>query len=285
MQSAIRAVGRFASNPPRAAVAFACAGLLVLAGVADGSVTREIGLELLYLLPIGLAGWYLDLPWALGYSVLGVGIWLLIDLMYAPTVWEPLVSVWNGLTRLAVFVMVAWLLWALHESIRRGQALTRLDELSGARNAAAFYEMARTEIEHARRTGRPFTVAYFDVCGCDLVAKAHGAGAGERLLRVVASAIGGDIRSTDALARLHDDRFGVFFPDTDRVDAGAVLLKISDRAAKGIQTSGWDAGLAMAAATFMSAPASVNDMRRVLEEGLHAAREQGSGVIHHVVIS
>jgi diguanylate cyclase (GGDEF)-like protein len=266
------------------AVALLSASLLVAAGIADHLAAREIGLEVFYLIPLLLAGWYLDRSWALGLAVTTAGLWLTLDVMGRPTLWDPFVSFWNGLSRLILFVGVAAVLVVLRGEVRRGRALARTDDLTGCRNPSAFYGAVRSEIERSRRSGAPFTVALFDVAGFDEVCRTQGRGAGERLLKVVAGEITGIVRATDVLSRLHDDVFAVLFPETARVDAGAVLLKISERVLREMRSNDWPTSLRMGAVTFETPPASVNELRRTIEDVQHAAREREPNVVEHQVV-
>jgi diguanylate cyclase (GGDEF)-like protein len=274
---------RFLRNPPAPVIVFATAGMLAATAIVDQLAAREVGLHAFYLVVVALAAWFLERAWAFGYAVLGSGLWLLLDLIGSPAMWDPLVSAWNGLSLLLVLAFSAFVVGELREAMRRGRALARVDELTGVGNSTMFYDAARREIERSRRNGSVITVAYFDVDGFDRVVASQGAGSADRLLKVVASSMSDVIRSTDLLARLHDDEFGALFPDTDRVAAGAVLLKVSEQVLEALKESSWDAALRMGAVTFVEPPKSVNDMRRAMEDVLHDARQGGRNVVEHRV--
>jgi hypothetical protein len=68
------------------------------------------------------------------------------------------------------------------------------------------------------------------------------------------------------------------------MEAGAVLLKISEAVLLATRENSWEVSLRMGAVTFMDPPASANELRREVEEVLHQARQSGPNVIEHRVV-
>src|SRR5438045_5052440 len=87
----------------QAAVLAACiAGI----GVIDYLTGPDIGFSLFYLIPIVWSAWRTTRSIALGLAVLASASWLAADM---PWHGVNAVSLWNRLTRLGVYVSLAWL--------------------------------------------------------------------------------------------------------------------------------------------------------------------------------
>jgi diguanylate cyclase (GGDEF)-like protein len=87
------------------------------------------------------------------------------------------------------------------------RAATVVDGLTGAhRRDPGLLELER-EIVRAKRTGRPFTLAFIDVNGLKIKNDTEGHAAGDRLLVIVAERIRSAIREYDLLVRYGGDEF------------------------------------------------------------------------------
>ena len=87
------------------------------------------------------------------------------------------------------------------------QRPTSLDGLTGAyRRTPGFVELQR-EIDRARRTGSPLSVAFVDVDGLKTVNDTAGHAAGDRLLVEVAGTLLAVLRSYDLVIRYGGDEF------------------------------------------------------------------------------
>src|SRR5437660_6931304 len=88
--------------------------LVAAAGVAaiwlvDVSTGPDFGFAIFYLIPIGLASWWLGRTSAVVMALLSTVAWISADLIARPTVLLS-ASLWNGLTRAAIFLMLALLI-------------------------------------------------------------------------------------------------------------------------------------------------------------------------------
>lgn len=104
------------------------------------------------------------------------------------------------------FLLVAYVTSLLAEDIHKAKfritALSRTDELTGLLNVRAFSALFDRDIAAAQRYRAPFTLMMIDVDRLKQVNDRFGHAAGTQLLRMVAAAIGGCVRSSDVLARL-----------------------------------------------------------------------------------
>ncbi len=99
--------------------------LLAAAGVAviwlvDISTGPDFGFAIFYLIPIGLASWWLGRGSAVLIALLATVAWIWADLLARPSVVLS-ASLWNGLTRAAIFLMLALLI----DQVRRERIALR----------------------------------------------------------------------------------------------------------------------------------------------------------------
>jgi signal transduction histidine kinase len=99
--------------------------LLAAAGIAviwlvDISTGPDFGFAIFYLIPIGLASWWLGRTSAVLIALLATVAWIWADLLARPSVLFS-ASLWNGLTRAAIFLMLALLI----DQVRRERIALR----------------------------------------------------------------------------------------------------------------------------------------------------------------
>ena len=99
--------------------------LLAAAGIAviwlvDISTGPDFGFAIFYLIPIGLASWWLGRASAMFIALLATVAWIWADLVARPSVLFS-ASLWNGLTRAAIFLMLALLI----DQVRRERIALR----------------------------------------------------------------------------------------------------------------------------------------------------------------
>jgi diguanylate cyclase (GGDEF)-like protein len=124
---------------------------------------------------------------------------------------------------LALLLISAW-----RERDRALAELSRLsvtDELTGALNRRGFLDRAATSIAQAQRSGLPTTLISFDIDYFKAINDGYGHGAGDEVLRTVATALLLAMRPGDLLGRLGGEEFAVFLYDST-VAAG---VSIADR--------------------------------------------------------
>jgi diguanylate cyclase (GGDEF)-like protein len=90
------------------------------------------------------------------------------------------------------------------------------DPLTGLANRRMLLARAEHEIARHRRTRERFTVVMLDLDGFKGLNDRYGHAAGDEMLREVAGALTGALRSQDTVARLGGDEFCVIAPQTAR---------------------------------------------------------------------
>lgn len=103
----------------------------------------------------------------------------------------------------------------LNERVRRLEALTQTDELTGLLNRRGFDEVLRRNLLSAARYEEAGLLAYIDLDGFKTINDRCGHAAGDEVLRAVGAFLSKNIRATDYAARLGGDEFAILFVRAD----------------------------------------------------------------------
>ncbi len=160
---------------------------------------------------------------------------------------------------------------ALNRELQR-QAVT--DTLTGLRNRTGFAEIARRELELARRYGEPLAAVMFDIDHFKQVNDQHGHAAGDQVLAGLADLVRGNVRQTDHLFRWGGEEFLILCPRADAAEAAAVAEKLRGLAAGLEFPGGLRITVSFGVARLLSGE-SVEDLMRRADEALYAAKRGG----------
>ncbi len=148
-------------------------------------------------------------------------------------------------TSVAVLVAVRERLERERDALRRS-ALT--DALTGIANRRSLLMRIEYEIARHTRARRRFALLMLDLDGFKTLNDRFGHTAGDDLLRDVADAMKGSLRSQDTVARLGGDEFCVLAPETDRAGTGRLAARIATAVGHvtvGVETLRASAGVAV----------------------------------------
>lgn len=200
--------------------------LILVIGALDYWLGYEISMSFFYLLPLGLASWYLG-GWAgILTAFFSVAIWAGADLANGHTFASEWIRFWNLGIRLFSYLSFALLINELKRAIESAQALARIDDLTGIMNSREFRRQLETEFKRASRLFYPVTLVYIDLDNFKTVNDTLGHAVGDAQLRLVAQSIQNVIRATDMFGRLGGDEFAIFLPNTEQRSAKIVIEKI-----------------------------------------------------------
>ena len=118
------------------------------------------------------------------------------------------------------------------------KSLSEKDSLTLLYNHGAFHEKLSIELERANRYVRPMAVIILDLDHFKEINDRYGHTTGDRVLALVAGALGAHLRKTDIAARYGGDEFAVILPETDFSSAAV----IAERIAEGISNVRLDIG-------------------------------------------
>jgi diguanylate cyclase (GGDEF)-like protein/PAS domain S-box-containing protein len=151
--------------------------------------------------------------------------------------------------------------------LSREQAMARTDQLTGLPNRRSWDEELRRELERAKRAGHSVTMAFLDLDHFKSFNDDHGHPAGDALLREAANAWRLSIRTTDVVARIGGEEFGVLFPHCPPGNAPDLLERLRGATPRGQTCS---AGIAV-----WDGQESAEDLMRRADAALYEAKEGG----------
>jgi diguanylate cyclase (GGDEF)-like protein len=278
--------GRRAPQP--AAWMLATTAAIGCIGVADEVTSTDVSLILFYLAPIGLGTWFVSRRAGVFLSVLAAAVAFAADGIHQLGMGDHAtrlgVLVWNGAVQMGTSIAIVSTLAALRDRLGREELLARTDALTRIPNRRAFFEAAALEVERARRTGRPISAAYVDLDDFKDVNDRLGHAQGDALLVAVAQTLRSATRAVDAVARLGGDEFGLVLPETDAAEAERLLARLRAAVLGAVARGGWSVGVSIGAATFLSPPASVDEMMARADELMYAAKREEKGSIRRSVL-
>ncbi len=124
----------------------------------------------------------------------------------------------------------------LHKIVSQ-QAIT--DSLTGLPNRRAFELHLEQEVQRANRYGHPIILVMLDLNNFKWVNDNFGHPVGDETLKMVGECLTENIRSSDFVARMGGDEFGVILPETDLKSAVMVAKKLS-KAIKAYSFPWWE---------------------------------------------
>jgi diguanylate cyclase (GGDEF)-like protein len=251
----------------------------------DRASGPELSLAALYLGPVALIAWFFGRTQGRAWCLLVGAASLLAELTTPGASTAPTVVAWNTAAVMMLSLVVVEVLTRLHQSLELERDLARTDALTGVANTRSFKELAEAELERARRYGRTFTLACFDLDHFKNVNDTLGHAAGDRLIHDVGQAIRRRLRKVDIVARLGGDEFAVLLPETNAAAAAVALEHIRETLQAVTDDYGPDVTASFGAVTFASAPRSVEEMLQLADVAMYQAKNAGRDRIESMTIS
>ena len=251
-------------------------------GWIDYATGPDIGLSLLYLIPIAVSAWFGGVTAAVIVGCAAGAAWLAADLAWRESDTAIAISIWNAFTRFVIYVSEGVFIAVLHrdrEKLRRLAAreslLARTDSNTGLPNARAFIERAERELQR----GVPLCVLYVDLDNFKTFNDRLGHAAGDDILEEVARILRDSVGEKDIAARIGGDEFAVLLccdADGDRAQqvgdaiAGAIRAIASPYADVGF-------GATIGVACFNAAPDNAEDLLRAADDAMYRGKAMGKG--------
>ncbi len=240
---------------------------------------RQLGLSLFYFLSIFMVTRAAGNYWGLAASLAGTGSWLWADSWFELPGSHPWVFAGSAAVRFYFFACVVGIL----HSLDREKKFARRDYLTGLANRQAFFELAGVELSRARRYGRPLSFAFLD---CDRFKKVNdtlGHHTGNKLLKIFAETLSGNIRSTDIAVRLGGDEFGLLMPEADYEASRLAVARIQKILRQKMDQNRWPVTVSIGVVTCASPPASVEKMIQLADRLMYTAKKSGRNAVRHEV--
>jgi diguanylate cyclase (GGDEF)-like protein len=258
--------------------------IVALVGILDHLTGPELFVSIFYLIPIFLVTWFTERWIGIMISIASALTWLLADFTSGHTYSHPAIPYWNTCVRLGTFMIITFLLSTLKHAWENEKELARTDPLTGIANRRYFIELANAEINRAGRYKHPFTVVHIDLDNFKTVNDRFGHSVGDALLRMVVSTIRNNIRAIDIVARLGGDEFVILLPETGPEPAGVIADKIQDISLNLMQKNQWPVTLSLGVVTFIQPPSTVDEMLKISDGLMYAAKNNGKNTIKHEVL-
>ena len=266
-------------------LAIFCLLLAILIGVIRYLTGPEFALSLFYLFPIILGTWYVG-QWAgVLLSVVSALSWLMADLAMRHAFSSTLIPFLNEAFRLAVFLIITFILVKLKKAIDTHKAMARTDSLTLVHNRRAFQDLADLELAKARRSKKPLSVLYVDIDNFKRINDRFGHRIGDTLLCSVAKTIKANIRATDTVARLGGDEFGILLAETDSGAVALVARKLKEKLLGLMQDYNWPVTFSIGVVTFEKPPDSVDQLIDAADAQMYFAKNNGKNRIHYKIVA
>jgi diguanylate cyclase (GGDEF)-like protein len=258
--------------------------LVSLLAIPDYLTGPQLAFSIFYLLPVALVAGATSFPRGALVGLVAAITWISTDIASGWEFDHPLIPVWNTVTRLGVYLIVAALLSNLRDAYQRARDLAQTDYLTGAANSRAFRQIAADELERARRYRRPFTAAYIDLDNFKRINDTLGHSVGDEVLRGIATAMRQNTRRSDLIARLGGDEFAMLFPETGEHEATAVLEKLNQQVRDSVDGHGLPVTFSIGAVTFLDPPESIDEMVKLTDMLMYDAKAAGKNRVRHIVV-
>ena len=174
----------------------------------------------------------------------------------------------------------------LKQVMAEREVLAMTDPLSGVANLRSFGDTAEVELDRSRRYNHPLSLAFLDIDDFKGVNDEFGHSEGDRLLRSFADVLTSSVRSVDSVARLGGDEFVVMMPETGSKDALSLAHRLKDALTSVVEIGGGrPLTCSIGVATFIAAPASIEEMVEEADKLLLAAKAAGKNVVRVGVVT
>lgn len=270
-------------KPGKPATLFVSLVMIAVLGFLDYISGYEMSFSIFYLVPISYAAFFAGAGTGVFISMVSAATWLAADLSYGHQYSNVAIPVWNMITRLGYFILHTLLLskFVKLHGVTRNLSIT--DPLTGAYNWRFFEEVIAREKERSKRTGKPFSLAYFDLDNFKSLNDTEGHSAGDDLLRTITSDIRRVISSRDVLARLGGDEFIILLSETEIEEAKKVVQKLSDELLKTMNRRKWPVTLSIGVIVVSDPSLETNLMVKMVDDLMYKAKKGGKNSVEYAV--
>src|SRR5256714_2044190 len=151
----------------------------------------------------------------------------------------------------------------------------RTDALTGLLNRRGFEELFATELERARRNGRPLSVIVGDLDGFKAINDRFGHAAGDHALEKLSEILQTAKRRVDTAARIGGEEFAVIAPDSDHHAAYILAERMRRGVRETFTADPFALTISLGVATFPRHGATAEALIAGGDEALYAAQKLG----------
>ncbi len=275
---------RYMERAPRWLIILLAAAAMAAVGVLDHRTGAEISFSIFYVIPVSMTAWAVGPAAGILFSIAAAVVWFAIDHSVGPGYTHPLIPYWNAVVRLAFFLIIARILSALKTAVDAEARLARTDPLTEIHNGRSFFEIAQRDLQRARRSGAPVSLAYIDVDDFKTVNDRFGHEQGDLVLRSMARTIRSSLRATDVVARLGGDEFAILFPDIGSEQALAVMSKVHQKLKDLAREQAWPVSFSIGIVTGHDPDMTTEELLRRADALMYDVKKAGKDGSRHVVL-
>ena len=239
---------RHLSERPLWALSLVCGSLLIVLGILDEITGYEISFAVFYLIPILLASFYMGKKPAYVVCVLSACIWLVVEFKSGHIYTNDWIPIWNALTRLVFFILIAYLFSELKHKLSVKDKLIRWDTLTGILSLRAFIEDASKALKAAARYRYPVAIGYIDLDSFKALNDTRGHAVGDLALKATGAMLSKIVRGDDICARIGGDEFIVFLQHANRSGAEMFFKRLHSLLLQSMKQNNWPIGFTIGVA-------------------------------------
>jgi diguanylate cyclase (GGDEF)-like protein len=160
------------------------------------------------------------------------------------------------------------------------QELATLDALTGVASRRHFFDLARREVERAKRYHHPLSLLMIDIDHFKQFNDTYGHVAGDQALQAIATRLRDNLRENDSIGRFGGEEFLVLLPETGIEQALQVAERLRGAiGARPITTDQGEVGLSVsvgvASCEGAGQPLSVEQLLKLADDALYVAKHRG----------
>lgn len=168
----------------------------------------------------------------------------------------------------------------LRQNFERSLNMALTDSLTGLYNRRYLMAHLGSLVQKAHETGKPLSVAMFDIDRFKSVNDTHGHAVGDDVLKELANRVNRNVRGFDLTARLGGEEFIVVMPDTPTDTAMMVAERLRQKIAEvpfpvGAQAVALPVTVSIGVTTLESASDRPDDLLNRADTALYAAKNAG----------
>jgi diguanylate cyclase (GGDEF)-like protein len=172
-------------------------------------------------------------------------------------------------------ILMTTLRGQLDQLVKQLAAAARTDSLTQLANRRELEERFAAELERSTRTARPLSVVVLDLDWFKEYNDRFGHSAGDRVLVLLAQALKRATRTSDVVARLGGEEFGVLAPETDETEAYLLSERLRAEVRSAFARETEKMTISCGVASFPIHGITLGELLHAADRALYEAKESG----------
>jgi diguanylate cyclase (GGDEF)-like protein len=172
-------------------------------------------------------------------------------------------------------ILMTTLRGQLDQLVKQLAAAARTDSLTQLANRRELEERFAAELERSTRTARPLSIVVLDLDWFKEYNDRFGHSAGDRVLVLLAQALKRATRTSDVVARLGGEEFGVLAPETDETEAYLLSERLRAEVRSAFARETEKMTISCGVASFPIHGITLGELLHAADRALYEAKESG----------